>query len=172
MKQTRIRSVLIPLVILAGCLVPGPSTAQMFSLWTDEGMTDCDVFLAGPYTPFSVYVFLDPGLEGAFAAEYKLTVLPGHFSPGGNVISPVVSGATIGVWYGSPGISAPFTSCQTELFWIVQLNMMSPNTDPGYYTVEPNDDTGFMGVAICPDPRPLKDAYLYNRFGFNADCVG
>jgi hypothetical protein len=159
------------LTIAAIALFAVPASAQMLSLWADEGMTSCEVSVAGPYTPFQVYVFLEPGPDGAFAVEYKLTTPAGHFSPAGNVINPVVSGATIGVWYGAPGISAPFTSCQSDLFWVIMLNMMSPNVDPGYYMFEPNDDSNFMGVAICPDPRPLADATAYNYFGFNDGCV-
>lgn len=124
----------------------------------------------GPYSPFNVYVFLETGADGAFAVEYKLTVPAGHFSTV-QVVNPVVSGATIGVWYGSPGISAPFTSCQSDLFWVVNLTMMSPDTNPGHYAAVLNDDSQFMGVAICPDPRPLRDASLMNWFMFNDTCA-
>jgi hypothetical protein len=159
------------LIALALFVVSVPASAQQLSLWSDEAMTSCSVTTAGPYTPFPIYVFLEPGPEGAFAVEYKLTTPAGHFSPAGNVINPVVSGATIGVWYGAPGISAPFTSCQVSLFWVIMLNMMAPNTTPGHYAFALNDDSNFMGVAICPDPRPLADAIAINEFGFNADCV-
>jgi hypothetical protein len=158
------------LVLCAALLCAQPSEAQMFSLWSDENMTCCDVFPTGPYQPFHVFVFLDPGPDGAFAAEYKLETITGHFSPGGSVIAPFVSSATIGVWYGSPGISAPFTSCQTELVWIIDLVMMAPNVDPGYYTIELNESSNFCGVAICPGSRPLADAGVYNVFGYNTSC--
>ncbi len=34
-----------------------------------------------------------------------------------------------------------------------------------------NDDCPFRGVAICPDPRPLRDASLMNWFMFNDTCA-
>lgn len=148
------------------CLIVSPVQSQILSLWGDEAMTTCQVSTTAPYTPFNVYVFLEPGAEGAFAGEYKLVAPAGHFSTG-QVVNPVISGATIGVWYGAPGISAPFTSCQADLFWVVNMTMMSPNTTPGHYILEPHDSTQFLGVAICPDPRPLVDAHVYNYFYFN-----
>jgi len=160
------------LIIAAIALMAAPATAQKFSLWTDVNQSGCDVMGVGSYTPFHVVVFLEPGLDGAFAAEYKLTTPVGHFSPGGNIIAPFVSGATIGNWYGSPGISVPFVSCQSDLVWIVDLNMMAPvPPDPGYYVLELNESSNFLGVAICPGDRPLIDGTVYNHFGFNTECV-
>jgi hypothetical protein len=163
------KKVLLTIAVIA--LMAAPATAQKLSLWTDVNQSACDVTLAAPYSMFHVVVFLEPGVDGAFAVEYKLTTPVGHFSPGGNVIAPFVSGATIGVWYGAPGISAPFTSCQSELVWLIDLAMMSPNVDPGYYELGLNDSSNFMGVAICPGTRPLLDATAYNIFGFNTGCV-
>ncbi len=157
------------IIVLAMFVISAPAAAQQLSLWADEAQTQCSV-QGMPYTPFNVYVFLEPGVEGAFAVEYKMEILPGHFSVG-QVINPVVAAATIGVWTGSPGISAPFVSCQASSFWVVNLSMMSPNVDPGHYNLTLNQDSGFMGVAICAGARPLVDAIALNQFGFNADCV-
>jgi hypothetical protein len=163
------KKVLLTIAVIA--LMAAPATAQKLSIWADADQQACDVMGVGAYSPFHVFVFLEPGPDGAFAVEYKLATPVGHFSPGGNVIAPFVSGATIGVWYGSPGISAPFTSCQSDLVWVVDLTMMSPNADLGYYTLELNESSSFMGVAICPGTRPLLDATAYNHFGFNTECV-
>jgi hypothetical protein len=159
------------LLAAAFALLAAPVSAQQLSLWADEGMTSCQVTTAAPYSLFHVFVVLEPGADGAFAVEYKLTTPAGHFSPGGSIIAPFVSAATIGVWYGAPGISAPFTSCQVETVWIINMAMMAPNTTPGYYTIGLNDSSNFCGVAICPGTRPLLDANVLNEFGFNADCV-
>ena len=163
------RFLIICVALSVVCLVAFPVHAQVFSLWGDEAMTTIDVFVTGPFQQFSVYVFLHPDEDGAFAAEYKLSIPAGHFAI---VETPnqVVSQATLGVWYGAPGISAPFIRCQTELFWIVNLTMMSPDTVPGFYILELNDDSQFLGVAICPYPRLLRDGYIYNYFCFNTSC--
>lgn len=146
------------------------STTPMFSLWADDEMTCCDVYPGGPYQPFNVYVFLHPGSDGAFAAEYKLTALPGHFSVA-NVKNTFVSPAALGLWLGAPGISVGFTSCQSTVVWIINLTMMAPNTTPGYYVLEQNDDTDFLGVAICPEPRPMVAGIVYNYLGYYAPCT-
>lgn len=156
---------------LALCLLALPVHAQMFSLWGDEIMSICEVHTTSPYQPFDIYVFLEPSTDGAFAAEYKMIAPPGHFA---TVITPnpVVSQATIGVWFGVPGISVPFVTCQTELFWIVRLTMMSPDMVPDFYLLGLNDDSQFMGVATCEEPmRPMVDGYLYNYFCFNQSCL-
>ena len=105
----------ILLTIAAIALLAAPASANVLSIWADEAMSDCDVTTDGPYQAFNLYVFLEPGVDGAFAVEYKLTTPPGHFATVQEP-NPVVSEATIGVWFGPPGISAPFTTCQTELF--------------------------------------------------------
>jgi hypothetical protein len=158
------------IIVLAMFVISAPAAAQQLSLWADEGQSQCMVSTVAPYTPFNVYVFLEPGVEGAFAVEYKLEILPGHFSTA-QAISPAVSAATIGAWFGSPGISAPFVSCQVAPLWVVNLTMMAPDTAPGHYRIVENESAGAMQIAICADPRPLLEATAVNQFGFNADCV-
>ena len=159
----------ILLTIAAIALFAAPASAQMYSLWADEGMTSCEVH-TNPYTPFTIFVFLDPGPEGAFAAEYKLTGPVGHFSTA-NLKAPFVSGATIGVPFGAPGMAAPFLSCQADLVWIWQVTCMGPDPVPGFYILSENDESGNLGIAICPGDRPLADGTLYNHFGYNDGCV-
>jgi hypothetical protein len=162
----------ILLTIAAIALFAAPvSAASVLSLWADEGMSVDEVYKTAPYQAFNVYVFLEPGADGAFAVEYKLIAPPGHFSPS-MVINPVVSAATIGVWFGEPGISAPFITCQVSTFWVVNLTMMSPSTEPGFYTLELNVNSEFLGVATCEEPmRPMVSGSAYNFFGFNDACV-
>ena len=147
-----------------------PAYSQIFSLWADEGMNTCEVIDQAPFSPFTVYVFLEPALDGAVAAEYKLTVLAGHFASATNP-APFVSGVTIGSWIGSPGISAPFTACQTGTVWIVNLTMIAPNETSGYYRITPNDNTDFLGIASCQGTRPLIDGTVLTPFGYNAACA-
>jgi hypothetical protein len=148
--------------------------SQVLGLYGDESRQNVEIGWYSPYTPgtpFSVFVFLEPGQDGAFAVEYKLECPPNHYSVG-QEISPVVSSATIGTWLGAPGISAPFLSCQDELFWVAEMIMVSPDTVSGYYSLEPNDDSGFLGIAICPDPRPLAEAAVINHLCFFSSCTG
>lgn len=165
LRHTKLLAVVTLLILLTA-----PAHSQELRLWADEDRTRCEVIISEPYTAFDVFVFLEPGVYGAFAVEYKLSVPPGHFSPA-QTPNPVVSAATIGAWCGSPGISAPFTSCQTERFWVCKMAMMSPDIEPGIYFLHPKEDTQFIGVAICPDPRPMVDAWVYGCFGYNDSCI-
>lgn len=157
---------------VALCLVSACANAQphVLSLWGSEEMFACDVLHEEPNIPFDVYVFIDPGPDGVYAVEYKLEILPGHYSTQ-MTIAPIVSGATVGSWIGSPGISAPFNSCQTELTWIVNLTMVAPDIEPGFYTFGPNDHTGAVRVGTCADNRPFEPAEAYNVFGYNESCM-
>ena len=158
----------ILLTIAAIALLAAPASANVLSIWADVDMLNMEVATAAPYAPFNVYVFLEPGADGAFAVEYKLIAPLGHFSTV-QLPNPVVSAATIGVWFGAPGISAPFTTCQTELFWVVNLTMMAPDVAAAEYVLALNDNSNFMGVAICPGDRPMVDGSAYNKFGFNME---
>ncbi|MDD3643585.1 MAG: hypothetical protein PHQ19_09010, partial [Candidatus Krumholzibacteria bacterium] len=55
------------LLAAAVAFLAAPASAQKLSLWTDTSMSNCQVSLAGPYTAFHVVVFLEPGIDGAFA---------------------------------------------------------------------------------------------------------
>ena len=169
-RSEQTKFILILLCLLIAGFLPGSARTQMYSLWGDEEMTTCAFHTTAPYQPFTIYVFLDPGADGAFAAEYKLQGPPGHFSTA-NVKAAFVSGATIGVPFGAPGMAAPFLSCQNALVWVWQVTCMGPDTNPDFYDLEPNDDSGNLGVAICPGSRPLVDAAVYNHFGYNDACL-
>lgn len=145
-----------------------PAHGQMFSLWGDDIMCEAWVPAAGPFVPFHVFVFLDPGSDGAIACEFKLVAPPDHFATA-VVPAPFIPDATIAPWYGPPGVSAPFISCQTEIVWIVDLTMMAPNTIPAYYTLAPHDDSGFLGITTCAAGNPQAGATIYNYFGYNED---
>ncbi len=151
-------------VVLALCFSAFSAHAQFFILWGDEGMTECDVFPLGTAIPFDVYVFLTPGDDGAFAAEYKLVGLPGHLVVD-NEPAPFVS-VTMGTPFGAPGISMGFLKCQTETVWVWKVVCMALDLYPGYYMMAPHDDTQFIGVAICPGDRPMVDGYG-SEFGYN-----
>jgi hypothetical protein len=158
------------LIALALFVISAPAGAQQLSIWADDAMTSCSVATTGPYQAFNLYVFLEAGPDGAFAVEYKLAYPAGHIASL-TTPAPFVAAATIGSWLGSPGISAPFISCQTGMVWVVSFTLLSPDTVPGFYAIEPNETTGVLGVAICPGDRPIVDATAINEFGFNADCV-
>ena len=149
------------------CAFAVPAQGQYFSMWADEGKTTSEFWTSSPYQAFTIYVFLDPGSDGAFGAEYKMTGPAGHFSTG-NTAAPFISAAIIGSPYGAPGISAGFMSCQDETVWLFAVNCMASSTDPGFYKITENDNSSFCGIATCVEPeRPLAEAKPYNNFCYN-----
>jgi hypothetical protein len=149
------------------CAASVPAQAQYFSLWADEGKTTSEFWTESPYQAFTIYVFLDPGTDGAFGAEYKMTGPSGHFSTG-NTAAPFVSTAVIGSPYGAPGISAGFTSCQNDAVWLFAVSCMASSVEPGVYEIMANDNSSFCGIATCEEPeRPLAEATAYNTFCYN-----
>ncbi len=143
----------------------------MFSLWADESMSSCGVYMH-QYETYTFYVFLEPGPDGAFAAEYKLVLPDSHVSVSWEA-NDFITSATIGDPAGAPGIAAPFYSCQNSLVWLYKHTvMLQGERTREWIALEPNDDSGNMGIAICPGDRPLADAILYNCLGINRSCCG
>jgi len=157
----------ILLTVLLLCAFAAPAMGQYFSLWADEGQSASEFWTDDPYKAFTIYVFLDPGSDGAFGAEYKLTIPAGHFSTG-TTQAQFISTAIIGTPCGAPGISAGFTECQNDTVWLFAVSFMASNTDPGKYRIVENDQSGFCGIATCEEPgRPLVEVDPYNTFCYN-----
>jgi len=167
-----LKKLIIPIFIsLILCLIPASSHPQVFSLWADESMTTCGIY-ADQYETYTVYVFLDPGTDGAFAAEYQLMLPDSHVSIQDDPNS-FISGATIGNPTGPPGIAAPFISCQSSTVWLYRHTVFVwGDRSREWVTLGPNDDSQFCGIAICPDPRPIVDCAMYNYLGVNQGCCG
>lgn len=158
----------ILLTIAAIALFAVPANAQMYSVWTDAGFTDCDY--TGPnYMPFPVYFVLEPGPTGAFAAEYKFNV-PSNLLTQETHPSPVISVAE-GTATNGYGISVGFLTCQSEAFVIYDFLFVPLGDTPGYLTVTNHDNTGKLIIAECPGDRAEIPATVYNNFGFNTSCV-
>ena len=168
----RLISMAVVMTIALSGIWAMPALTQTFSLWSDESMSSCSAYMY-QYETFTVYVFLEPGPDGAFAAEYKLVVPDSIISISDEPNSFISTAGTIGTPVGPPGISAPFTSCQNSITWVYKHTfILMGQRDPSYITMYPNDDSGFMGVATCEEPmRPMVDASLYNFFGVNSSCT-
>jgi hypothetical protein len=157
----------ILIAAVLACAIAAPAQGQIFSLWADESKSTSEFWTSATYQVFTIYVFLDPGTDGAFGAEYKMTTPAGHFSTGIST-APFISSALIGSPYGAPGVSAGFTSCQDGTVWLFAVSCMAPSLDPGIYEIVKNDNSSFCGIATCEEPgRPLADASAYNKFCYN-----
>ena len=159
----------ILLTIAAIALFAAPVSAQMMSVWADAEMASCEVF-GTAYVTFPVFLMLEPGPDGAFAAEYRLSV------PAGLLVQVTNPAADISVAMGDAtngaGISIGFLSCRTETAVVYDFVMFPMDAVPAYIMVEPNADTGKLIVATCEEPlRPEIPCAVYNYFGWNDACV-
>ena len=159
----------ILLTIAAIALFAAPVSAQMLSVWGDAEMSSCESYGA-LYVNFPVFLILEPGPDGAFAAEYRLTVPA-------NLIAQVVNpAADISVAMGSAtngdGISIGFLSCRTETAVVYDFMMFPTSAEPGFIMVEANLSTDKLIVATCEEPlRPEIPCSVYNYFGWYDACI-
>jgi hypothetical protein len=167
-SETEMKKVLLTIAAIA--LFAVPASAQVLSIWADEGMTSCEH--AGPaFAGFDVYLVLEPGTLGAFAAEYQL-VIPANllvqFTYPSDAISIVKDNPI-----GPPGVSVGFDVCQNQTFVLYHFYMVPLSDVPGHIQVIANGDTGKLIVAACipDDIRPEVPCAVYNYFGFNDGCI-
>jgi hypothetical protein len=158
--------------VLSCAFAAAPSGESMAGTYIypsdDECHACCEVWMNTPYVPFDFYIWIRPDERGMTAAEFRVVPMAGHFRIG-TEYNPRAS-FTLGNPLGPPGISIAFDECIEGWTWIYRLTMMSPNTTPGYYTIEPNDDSGLLAAADCTPLRNIYDMIVYAWFGFNTEC--
>ncbi len=155
------------LTIAVVALLSGSVSAQVFSVWGEEARQTCDYFTEAPYTNFEVWLFLDPGAEGAAAAEYMFTF------PAGVISTQETKSPNINLNMGSSynaGNSVNFEACETGITWLYHWACLNTAVDPGYFTVVPHDQYGTLIITTCEEGYPIVDASVHNYFGFNASC--
>lgn len=163
------------LIIAAIALLAGPASAQVLSVWADEGMTTCEQFNIFPYMEVPVYMFLEPGPWGATAVEYMMTTPePGEYFFGGLPEEFPEWNATLGGYIDGP-CAVTFT-CQNSTFWFVKLPLMMKATatvQEGYLSIVDNPDVLTIQIADCDDAggRPKHPCAAFNWFGWNTDCL-
>ena len=164
------KKVLLTVAMVA--LLAGAASAQpKIGMWLEETMENCDFMAPAPFSQFSVWVWVEPSVNGAFCAEYKM-VAPANVIVQSAVENPDAA-LSMGAAVGAPGISICFPTCQTGWFWTYQVPCYATDaTTPGYFTIEFHDDTGDYNTATCIEPdRPLESLVPLNQFGVNAPCV-
>lgn len=159
----------ILLTIAAIALFAVPASAQMLSIWGDVEMTTCEYY-GDAYVPFQIYLILEPGPDGVFAAEYML-VLPSNLMVQVQTPSPAISIVKDNP-IGPPGVSVGFLTCQMEPLVVYQFQMFPTSADPSHIQIVENADTGKLIIANCEEPlRPEMPCAVFDYFGFNAGCI-
>jgi hypothetical protein len=173
------KRILLTIALIA--MFAAPASAQLISLWADEEMTQCGVYPgAPPNNTFDLYVFVEPDGRGLFGAEFKV-VNPSMAifiaSPGTGTANPAANiTVSMGAYFGD-GISLGFSDCHYAPIWVHVFPMISYEGLAVYFTLEPAA-TGTPPVlqdhlngAICDVDHTKVEAFAYNEFGVNADCV-
>ena len=156
-------------------MAPSLSAADIpiITLWTDAEQSHCEFYTDTSNVEFDIFVVLEPSPEGAFGAEYKISMPENHFMIDHEPASFVMydpGAPNYGVPVGPPGASAPFTSCQTETVVIWRITCTASDIEPAQYWLGPHDTWGGFVVAICLNDRPLVEAITWNCYGYNEWC--
>jgi hypothetical protein len=166
-SETEMKKILLTITAIA--LFAVPASAQVLSIWADTEMTTCEHFGA-PYAAFQVYLMLEPGVDGVFAAEYML-VIPSNLLVQVQTPSTAISIVKDNP-IGPPGVSVGFLTCQTEPLVVYQFQMFPLDALESYIQIVPNGDTGKLIIANCEEPlRPEMPCAVYNYFGYNGPCM-
>lgn len=116
--------------------------------------------------PFDIYVFLDPGINGAMGAEYHM-----ECQSGTHVLIEYINNDFIPIYMGNPtmvpGISLAFNECQTELVWLQKLTFFPFSAEVEYFILGPHVDTNMLAIATCESGYPKAEATSMNWFSFN-----
>lgn len=171
-RRGPLKKLIIPVLLIILCSFPTVVQSQVLSLWTDESMSSCQVYV-DQYETYTFYVFLEPPpVDGAFAVEYMIQLPDSHICVESEP-APFAATYYVGSPVASPGISLPFRSCQNSTVWIFKHTVfLYGERDRNVLQIEKNEDSDFLGVAICNGNRPLIDATVYNHFGVNLNCAG
>jgi len=131
-------------------LVSAPASAQpppygSIGLYVDDARSSNTVTYAGPYTEFTMYVFVKPGPQGLtsleFAVEYPSNVLAAEVTP-----NPLLS-----IELGSlgEGIAAAFLECQNDWVWTHQQIMYLRDTSSSRIAVVKHPASTIYQAYTC-----------------------
>jgi len=162
MKKLLLLGIAILLVANVVSAAPYPYMA----LYLDENRSSYCAYGDGPIT---IYVFVLPSDNGAFASELRVE-LTGNIWPGSWTTNSEVVGLTMGDI--SSGMSFSYNNCETDWHYVgTQGVFLTDDVTPGGATLLPHSSTGFLGTANCDDEagRPKEDAIVLTNVYFNTD---
>jgi len=153
----------ITMLLVATVVNAGPPYPYM-GLYFDEGRSS---YCATGPGGFTIYVFVCPSDNGAFASEFRMEVT-GNIWPG----SWENNGSIVGLSMGdlATGLSLSYSSCQNDWHYVGTYSVMLMDaTTQGGATLLPHSGTGFLGTANCLPDYPKEDAVILTNAYFNTD---
>ena len=139
--------------------------AAYMGLYGDEARTVMEGM--GVYTPFNMWVWINPSDAGVAAAEYRLAIEGDAGTFATPTENDAIITATLGNPFGGDGIAIS-THCQFDWFWAYQIEIVLTNPSPSYVVILPTVDVGTQAqVASCGFPPVIEELFAINKFGLN-----
>lgn len=153
------------LVLLCALVATGAFAQPYIGLYNDVNRCYPYAEIAAPFTPFKVWVFIQPGSGGSECSEFRLE-LP---------YNVIVTNVTLNPAFGlpidpvtphmPPGVSICYPDCQTDWFWFCNLDMIAIDVVPSDIYIEPYDLSGKVASTDCSAVK--EDMTVINYFGIN-----
>jgi hypothetical protein len=157
------------ILLLVLLSIPVTVTAQTIpgiGLYTDASGITNTIFV-DPFTDFEVYVFVTPGDNGFFCAEYAL-----EFDQG-LILTSCQRHPDVTVELGSlpSGISSCMRRCKEDRIVLHTLSFFNTTTDPAEIRIISNPGAGYHRLVNCLDSRDKEPAFAYPPVCVNKECV-
>ena len=136
-------------------------------LFADNMHSDCDVYLAGSFMPFELWIWFVAPVVGVQAAEYRV-VAPAYV-----ILSTVTTNPDISVTLGDPvaGISVAFYGCNPSWVWTQHIACFLTAPGPGYIQIDRRLDVPAIQIASCELGYPIYTATVLNHLAIGQGCV-
>lgn len=157
------------LIGLAMLFVAGAANAQLsyMGLFADAGHSICAVNNPGGFFPFTMYIWILPGVNGMQAAEFMIAY------PATVIGSTVTQNPEITVALGSltAGISVAYGTCNTGWTWTHNQACYLTATTPGIIEIVAHPTAFAYQVATCELGYPIEPAIKLTHLYLNQECV-
>jgi hypothetical protein len=160
------KKLVLALVILAFA-APVFAADAYIGLFADNMHSDCDVYLAGGFMPFNVWVWFIAPSVGVQAAEYRV-VPPAYVIVSTPTINPDIS---VSLGDALAGISVAFYNCQPGWVWTQNIACYLTAAGPGYVMADRRPDVSAIQIASCELGNPIYPAVVLNHLAIGQECV-
>lgn len=161
-RMLTVCAVILVISVAAQALPRGPCVG----LFADAGHSVMSVNPAAPFTPFTLYVWFDPGDEGLIAAMYNL-VFPSNVIRGAATQNSSC-GITIGCDW---GLCCYLAACEIDWTFTHYIQCFTVDSNPSFIQIVPYPGDSTLQTANCSLGYPVESATILNQFGVNQDGV-
>ena len=153
--------------LLAIAVSRAESRRPYVGLYADAAHWDCDVFFAGGFMPFRLYVWWLPGDEGLMATIYRFEIPPNV------IVSTVTSNPDCMVALGCmpPDLCCTLASCHADWTWTHQIDCYLTDANPSFIRITRNPLDPALVAANCSPGYPVEEVVVLNHLALNQACA-